>query len=574
VVVAALSALTAGLFLNGAIERHITDLIAAGLLRDARLARESVAEARDLRNDADPLAHRLGAELGLRVTIIAADGTVLGDTDLDRQALLGLENHAGRPEVAAAERDGSGRSVRYSTTVAEKMLYLALRIDPRDPGRGVVRLAVPLTAVAEAQREFGLVIVWAALLSVAAAGVFGWAASRGPARRLEDMARAAGTIASGGTVTLPLARGDDEFSRLSRAIGRMSIDLHERLAMLAREKSQLRMILDGMVEGVLLTDGAGTILMTNSAFERMFGAQAPLEGRRPLEAARVPALQDAVQAALLSPGPVAREIALGGAQGRAIRASLAPIREGESTVGAVAVFHDVTELKRLERVRSEFVANVSHELRTPLTAIKGYAEALRDGGLREPARAEEFVEVIQRHAERLRALIEDLLDLAAVEQGEARLTLASVRARDAVSQAEAVIRPAAQRRGQTLVTEIPEDLPDLLADKDRLAQVLINLLDNAVKFTPEGGRITVSGSRGSDGMILSVSDTGPGIPPSEIDRIFERFYRVDRSRDRREGGTGLGLAIARHLVQAMGGRIEVESVPGRGTTFRIVLRAA
>ncbi|HXH28031.1 MAG TPA: ATP-binding protein, partial [Candidatus Polarisedimenticolia bacterium] len=237
-------------------------------------------------------------------------------------------------------------------------------------------------------------------------------------------------------------------------------------------------------------------------------------------------------------------------------------------------FHDVTELKRLERVRSEFVANVSHELRTPLTAIRGYAETLRDRGAHDPVRAAEFAEVIHRNAGRLRDLIEDLLDLSAVEQGEARLSIGPVPVGAAVTQAEAVIRPALDRKRQTLTLDIPASLPPARADRDRLAQVLINLLDNAVKFTPEGGAITVAAAMTPGRIVLEVRDTGVGIPPEEIGRVFERFYRLDRSRDRREGGTGLGLAIAKHLVQAMEGTIAVDSRQGAGSTFRIELPAA
>jgi two-component system phosphate regulon sensor histidine kinase PhoR len=299
-----------------------------------------------------------------------------------------------------------------------------------------------------------------------------------------------------------------------------------------------------------------------------------VEGRLPLETARVPALQEAIEAALRADGALTREIALGGAQEKVIQASLAAILESGRTIGAVAVFHDVTELKRLERVRREFVANVSHELRTPLTAIKGYAETLRDGGLRDPETTAEFVQVIHRHAERLRALIEDLLDLASVEQGQARIDLEPVSLQDVVAQAEAVTRAAAAQRRHTITVDLPADLPGVLADLDRLAQVLINLLDNAVKFTPEGGRIEVSGRRADGRVVIAVKDNGVGIPAGDIGRIFERFYRVGRARDRRDGGTGLGLAIAKHLTLAMGGTIEVESLPGSGTTFRISLPAA
>ncbi|HMC83181.1 MAG TPA: ATP-binding protein [Candidatus Polarisedimenticolia bacterium] len=288
----------------------------------------------------------------------------------------------------------------------------------------------------------------------------------------------------------------------------------------------------------------------------------------------MPALQEAVEAALSADESIAREFTLPGSRGRSIRASLASIREGGRQMGAVAVFHDVTELRRLETVRREFVANVSHELRTPLTAIRGYAETLKDGGLGDSGQAAEFVEVIHRNTLRLQSLIEDLLDLSSIEQGQARISLGPVSLREVAAQADAVIRPAAERKGQSLRFDLPADVPDPIADRDRLAQVLINLLDNAVKFTPEKGSITFTARHADGRVVLAVADTGAGIPPDEVDRIFERFYRVDRSRDRREGGTGLGLAIAKHLVQAMGGAIEVKSVPGSGTTFRLTFPAA
>jgi two-component system, OmpR family, phosphate regulon sensor histidine kinase PhoR len=560
--------------LDRAVGRRVTEQIAARLGEEIRLARDLARAETDLPSSADALADRLGHDLGVRVTIIDAAGKVLGDTELQGDDLASVENHANRPEVIEAVRDGTGRSIRYSHTLAENMMYLASRIDPADPARGVVRLAVPLTDVTRAQEQVRVPILLAAVLSLGLAALLGWTVARGPARRLEEMARVASHFAAGQMGARAEPGGDDETTVLARSLNRMADELEERLILQERERSQLRTVLDGMVEGVVLTDPTGRILVANDAFRKIFDATLPVEGRRPLETARVPALQEAIEFALEADEPVTREIALGGAQEKVIQASLASIKERGATVGAVAVFHDVTELKRLEKVRQEFVANVSHELRTPLTAIKGYAETLRDGGLRDPATAAEFVRVIHRHAERLRALIEDLLDLAAVEQGEARLRPAAVRVRAAVTQVETLVRPAAEARRQTFGIDLPGDLPEILADRDRLAQVLTNLLDNAVKFTPEGGRVSLT-ARAEDGMVvLAVSDNGVGIPPADLPRVFERFYRVGRSRDRREGGTGLGLAIAKHLTQAMGGTIDVESAQGSGTTFRVTLPAA
>jgi len=572
--VAALSTLVAGLFLNRAISRHISDQTAHKLWEEARLVRDLASAGDHLTRSADDFADRLGRDLSVRVTIISAGGKVLGDTDLDGGDLANVENHSGRPEVREAMQRGAGQSIRYSATLAESMLYVALRTDPADPSRGVVRLAVPLTAVRKVQEEMRLPLLTAGLVSILAAALLGWVAARRPAGRLAEIARTAAEIASGATQTRAPVTGRDEVSDLARSVNRMADQLAERLALLSRERNELRSILDGMVEGVILTDDLGTILLANRAFERILGVTGPVTGRRPVEVVRLPALQEAVDLGLRADKPIVREISLPGPVERVIRVSLAALRHGDQRVGAVAVFHDVTELKKLENLRRDFVANVSHELRTPLTAIRGYVETLRDGGLDDPRQAAEFIAVIHRHTQRLQALIEDLLDLSAVEQGKARLHLGPLLLREAAAHVEAVIRPAAEAKRQTLSFEVPGDLPWLLANSDGLARVLINLLDNAVKFTPEGGEITLSAFQAAGRVVLSVTDSGVGIPSEEIARIFERFYRVDHSRDRQEGGTGLGLAITKHLTQAMGGTIDVESAPGRGTTFRLTFPAA
>ncbi|HUD72984.1 MAG TPA: histidine kinase dimerization/phospho-acceptor domain-containing protein, partial [Dongiaceae bacterium] len=416
--------------------------LADGLEAQAIVARALAAREPDLAATADPFADRLGRDLRVRVTLIAADGTVLGDTDLDGEALRTVENHAGRPEVAAALATGDGRAVRYSHTLGVDLLYVAVRVDPADPAKGVLRLAVPLDEVQRAEGAVRGPVAAAALASILLAAGLGMLASRRLVRRLDRLSRAAGAIAAGTPGARARPGAADEVGEVERSLNRMADQLDERLDLLVRERNQMRTVLEGMVEGVLLTDASGRIVLANGAFERIFDAPPPLEGLRPLEAARVPGLQEAVEAALDATEPLSREIELvRGVEERVLGASLAALHGPEGdVVGAVAVFHDVTDLKRLEQSRREFVANVSHELRTPLTAIKGYAETLRDGGLRDPETAAEFVRVIHRHAERLRALIEDLLDLAAVEQGEARIDLAPVSLREVAAQAEAVAR--------------------------------------------------------------------------------------------------------------------------------------
>jgi two-component system, OmpR family, phosphate regulon sensor histidine kinase PhoR len=419
-----------------------------------------------------------------------------------------------------------------------------------------------------------LLMLAVALLVMGAAGVLGWIASRRIAGRLEEMSRVASEISEGNASARVAPAGGDEIARLGRSLNRMADQLQERLALLSRERNQIVGLLDAMVEGVLLTDGTGRILLANRAFERIFRTRGPLQGLKPLEAARVPALQEAVEAALFGKAASTREIVLAGPEERVLSASLVSLIENGSVVGSVVVFHDVTDLKKLEKVRREFVANVSHELRTPLTAIRGYAETLSDPGALDSGRVSEFAQVIHRHARRLQALIEDLLDLSSIEQGQSRLDLGAIPLQETVSQVETMVRPLVAGKHQSLRVSVPSSLPRIRADRDRLAQVLINLLDNAVKFTPEGGSIFVQADVDQGRIALDVRDTGIGIPPEDLPRIFERFYRVDRSRDRREGGTGLGLAIAKHLTLAMGGTIDVQSSPGSGTSFRLTFPSA
>ena len=381
VLVAGLSVVVAALFLTLALQRRTVRRLADGLRSQAILARDLARAETDLRGSADGLADRIGKDLGVRVTVIGADGTVLGDTDLDGDALRNVENHAGRPEVKEALARGSGEAIRWSHTLGSDLLYVAVRLDPDEPGRGVVRLAVPLDEVQRAERAVVGPVASAALASILLAAGLGLLASGRLVRRLDRLAGAAAAIADGKAGARTRRGPEDELGEVERSLNRMAETLDDRHAALLRQRNQMQSVLEGMVEGVLLTDATGRILLANRAFERIFDAPPPLEGLRPLEAARVPGLQESIEAALEATSPLTREIEL-------LRGSLAPLRgdDGEP-IGAVAVFHDVTELKRLEQARREFVANVSHELRTPLTAIKGYSETLLHGGLADPESA-------------------------------------------------------------------------------------------------------------------------------------------------------------------------------------------
>lgn len=365
-------------------------------------------------------------------------------------------------------------------------------------------------------------------------------------------------------------RSRDELADLGRALNQMASDLEAKLTEIMEDRTRLQAILSGMVEGVLVLDRDSKILMMNTAVERMFRLGGSSAVGRPLiEVFRHRPLHELVQKALESEAEQSAEIEMLMPEERifTVQASIAQ----KDRVAAVLVFHDVTSLKRLERVRKDFVANVSHELRTPLTSIKGYIEALMDGAKDDPQKCVDFLRIIQRHTDQLNALLVDLLQLSTIESGQYQWQRGSVPIAELIERAVYLLRPMAEKKGQTVSVTPSEGVGPVIGDADQLTQVLINLIDNAIKYTPDGGRITVEARRRESAVEIAVSDTGLGIPSKEIPRIFERFYRVDRARSREMGGTGLGLSIVKHIVEAHGGMVAVESEVGKGSRFFVTL---
>ena len=365
----------------------------------------------------------------------------------------------------------------------------------------------------------------------------------------------------------------DELGRLGNELNRMAQAVGEKVDRLAKNLAETEALLGGMVEGVLILDLNGRIRNINRSMEMILPQTYPSDlGKHYLEAFRDPELNDLIQATLADKKGYRRSLAPLGQPGRTFQVQSSLVQYSENGAeGVIVVFHDVTDLKRLERVRQDFVANVSHELRTPLTAIKGYVEALRDGGLQDPAHAEQFLGVIQRHSERMDKIVSDLLLLSEMESADRVLQRETVYLSELVRTAVETLRPLAEGKKQHLRIEPMEGLPSVRADSQKVHQVLINLLNNAISYTPEGGSITVEARPMSEGIEVSVIDNGIGIPPDDLPRIFERFYRVDKGRSRELGGTGLGLSIVRHIVEAHGGQVRVESKPGKGSRFTFFL---
>jgi two-component system, OmpR family, phosphate regulon sensor histidine kinase PhoR len=574
----AITMIVAGLYLNRALEAFALDTLEARLVSIGRLLHD---DARDLIvRDASPAAFQAFALRGSRptasrVTVIAADGRVLGDSDVALADLPRVENHRTRPEVLRALAGGVGRDRRTSATIHASLLYVALPIADGERVVGVIRVALPVAAVTSSYATIHGVMLVGGLVALAVAFGIGLFVARRVTKPVVQMQAIAHQMSEGDfTVRAPI-RSPDEIGALGRALNGLAARLRENVHHLGHEQAKATAILDGMIEGVIAVDGRDIILLMNERARSMFGLDATRgEGKPFLEVIRNTELHEAFrEGRTADEGSVShRELRLASPVERRVQVNAVPLRLGPHEVGVVMVLHDVTELRRLEQVRTEFVANVSHELRTPLTAIQGYLETLLSGALEEQENARRFLEIVFRHTERLGRLLNDLMDLSNIELGRVTLKLAPTRLDEAVDAVLAIIGPKAKSGKVALRSQMPRDLPPVLADRDRLVQILINLVDNAVKYTPEDGGVTVRVKEPADGWVeVDVIDTGIGIPPADLPRITERFYRVDKARSRELGGTGLGLAIVKHLVFAHGGQLKIESEPNRGTTVRVWL---
>jgi len=433
-------------------------------------------------------------------------------------------------------------------------------------------LAAAILAAVELVSPGTLLKVWPVLaILVFLAGIAFFLSSRSLEQRMGRLKRFAGRAATGDYSPLERDYGHDELADLAEAVGRTIAALGQTIHTLTDERNRSTAILGSMVEGVAVVSGDERILYCNWAFEQILELpEGSSEGRTLVEALRQADLVALVRQALPGEEEVTGEVEVGTVRRRNFSVTAAPVRAADAN-GAVLVLHDITELRRLERVRRDFVANVSHEFKTPLTAIQGFAETLLSGALEDTANRRRFVEIIREHARRLAALTDDLLKLSRIEAGRLELEFRPISVEALVDGCVETTRLQAEAKGIQIHVDLPDRLPEVRGDGSQLAEVLQNLLDNAVQYTPSGGKIDVKARTNGREVIFTVADTGIGIPESDLERIFERFYRVDSARSREAGGTGLGLAIARHIVDAHGGRISVESAVGQGSRFHFTV---
>ena len=573
--VIAVSVVVAYAYSSGRLERELTNRVRAELIVRAKLVALGAASSFALWED-KPRWHELARELGRRanaeVTLLRKNGEILGDS-YQREEHEEPVDFGKRPEVRDALALG-GASPGYSSIVDGHTLIVAVPFSRADEVAGVVRVALPLTEVDEARAELAKTLSVATALALAAAIVVSTVAAELASRTARSLTEVARRMAGGDLSTRARQTGDDEFGELGRALDQLAKNLSRTLGELREERDRLGGILAGMQEGVLLLDRAGHIYVLNPSLREMLLVGPDSVGKTVLEVVRHTELKELLDQGRRSPEPVTREIDFGSLQPRRllVRAAQLPGDQG----GLLAVFVDVTEVRRLESMRREFVANVSHELRTPVTAVRSAAETLQNAAADDPVAARAFIGIIERNAERLHDLVEDLLDLSRIESRGLKLTIEALDVDRVYDQVLSLFSERAAKRGTVLENEAQnegqDELPRVLADRRALEHVLTNLVDNAVKYCPNA-TIRLRAIAHEQNVELIVEDNGPGIEARHLPRLFERFYRVDAGRSRDIGGTGLGLSIVKHMVEAMGGSVRVESKPGVGTKFGVLLKS-
>ncbi len=508
------------------------------------------------------------AASGARVTVITMDGLVQADSQPDPQT---MENHAGRPEIREAFANGQGQSMRHSVTINRDLLYYAVRLSVPGGSPVVLRFALPLQTVDVEMGEFRRRLWFASLMMLLVTGTASLLISRFFSKRVERLRMFSRRVAEGDFRPVDADRSGDALEALAVSLNDTAARLDRTIRTLTEERNLSSAILGSMVEGVAVVNAAERLLFANQGFAEILELDAPPEsGRALVEVVRQTELIEAVREVLQGAPRVESEIVTGTLRQRFFAVTVASVRAAEAS-GAVVVLHDVTDLRKLERVRRDFVANVSHEFKSPLTAIQGFAETLLAGAMDDPQNRLRFLEIILDHSRRLARLTNDLLKLSKMDAERLELEIRRLSVSQFVGSCiETTQRPAAEKDLRISVN-LGEKLPDIAADRRLLAEVLQNLLDNAIQYTPRGGQIMVSASADGDEVTFTVSDTGIGIPRADQPRIFERFYRVDVARSREVGGTGLGLSIAKHLVEAHGGRIWVESEVGQGSQFHFTV---
>lgn len=561
-----------GLYLMNTIEQYSFNNIQNNLLSYARLMSDDLQASfakPPSREFFQEYAKKVSHDINARVTFIDTSGEVLGDSVLDKDSMV---NHANRPEVKKAINGEIGKSVRYSTSLEKRMFYFASPVKTGHQVLGVVRVAVPWDEIEASRNYIRKIIISSTLAALILMVMVSSAFTANLVVPLQEMTRVARDMAEGKMDVVINVTSDDEIGELGKGLNYMSVRLHDTISQITEERNKVKAILTSMTDGVIAIDRKGSILLINPAIEKLFHISHENSlGKGLIEVVRNFDLEKLLHQALESETGSTRELHLFVPDMKTFRISTAPLTNESGAVGAVAVLRDITAFRQVEIMKTDFVANVSHELKTPLTSIKGFVETLLDGALDEQETAKHFLEIINDETDRLNRLINDLLSLSRIEAKQRELNRVSLDLEKLINETVSILSPQASEKDLAINVNIKHPLQAVEADEDMIGQVLINLIDNAVKYTHQGGEVNISAETQKDQVKVAVSDTGIGIPIESIPRLFERFYRVDKARSREMGGTGLGLAIVKHILELHNGKIEVESIVGKGSMFTFYL---
>jgi two-component system phosphate regulon sensor histidine kinase PhoR len=565
------------LYLSSVIKDSYISKLRESLIIQSHLIADQIPMS--LTDNLDQFCKGFKEKTGARVTIIDSSGRVLGDSDKSSNR---MENHSNRPEIKDADFSGVGSSIRFSKTIQRNLFYLAIAIN-QDSDKKFLRLSVPLNDIETAINKIRMKIIFASIITFFIIIVIGLFQTERITKSIEEITAFSKDIRAGNFKSRLFLKERGELGELGKNISNMAQELNKRLTQSEEEKQKMEAILRNMSDGLILTDTKGRIILSNSAIMNLFGIESNIEGRTVMETLRKAELMEVTSKVLESREVVSLEFEVTHPKNVYLMVTAAPFFIKENISGVVLTFHDITRLKKLEDIRKDFVANVSHEIKTPITAIKGFAETLLEGAINDKENAHKFLETIKNHSERLNTLVNDLLTLSRIELGDIKIEKTNVDLNELVDAVLRTLKDKAQSKGLYLKKQISPELKEIKADRNRLIQILLNLVDNGIKFTEEGG-ITikvhpelVSGSKfkvqseeDHDFVEILVEDTGIGIPKKHLSRLGERFYRVDSARSRELGGTGLGLAIVKHLIIAHGWEMRIDSIEGHGTTVNIL----
>ncbi|RCW43428.1 two-component system histidine kinase PnpS [Paenibacillus prosopidis] len=571
----ALSVSTAGLFMAKTFKENHIDALEDNMVREMQIISARMewkaGELSSLYDHYTNEAKELKRYTGARVTFIRNDGVVLGDSDWDPSQ---MDNHLDRAEVKEALEIGTGRAIRESDTANQNMIYVAIPVEIiPDQTPNIIRLAMSLNEVDQSIRNLTMVLVLGLLALFLVAAIISYRIALSMTLPLEQITKVAKRIKNMDYRARVKVTKQDEIGELGNAINAMADSLQVQMTRIQQNENQLESVLDNMINGIVMIDKNGKIVLMNRRAEEVLGFSArELVGRHFAEAKQQYELSQMIQEGLKNKEHLREEITFYFPEERLLELNLVPIHpDGNEFSGVLLVLQDVSAIRRLERMRSEFVANVSHELKTPITAVKGFAETLLGGAVNDEETARSFLQIIYDESDRLNRLIGDILELSKIESRRVPLSFSPVEVDSFISKSVKLMESEASRKNIELSMNIEQGLY-VEADEDRLRQIVMNLLSNGINYTPDGGRVSVKVEGvGDDHIRISISDSGIGIPKKDLPRIFERFYRVDKARSRSSGGTGLGLSIVKHLVELHKGTISVTSSLGVGSTFIIEL---